>query len=228
MERPPDPGNTRNARADDEPEAVPVEVVQLGPSIPLSRRAAIAWLIGATGAVAGFLVGRAVPPGVQSPSPSPGLPTPSESSTADEGPSPFILNLRPLKPYDIDAASLNWVRTVGGTNIAFYEAESAQEPPVFALRDAVVLVIAAPRAYGVIVDVQIDVLAGGPAPTLERLRDVGNPTDLAEVSQVPAPTTVAVGDLWVLLPRDTLWVAGFYRAVVTTETRRVSFSFVLK
>lgn len=228
MERPPDPRNTRNARADDVPGAVPVEVVQPGPSIPLSRRAAIAWLIGATGAVAGFLVGRAVPPGVQSPSPSPGLPTPSESAAADEGPSPFMLNLRPLKPYDIDAASLNWVRTVGGADIAFYEAESAQEPPVFALRDAVVLAIAVPQAYRLIVDVGIDVLAGGPAPTLERLRDVGNAKDLAEVSQVPAPTTVAVGDLWVLLPRDTLWVAGFYRVVVTTETRRVSFSFVLK
>jgi hypothetical protein len=140
---------------------------------------------------------------------------------------PFTLNLRPLKPYDLEAASLNWVRTVGGLDIAFYEGESAQEPPVFALRDAVVLVIAVPRAYGAIGDVQIEVLAGGPAPTLERLRDMGNPTDLAEINDVPAPRTVAIGDLWVLLPRDTLWVAGFYRAVVTTKTRRVSFSFVL-
>src|SRR5512146_3196406 len=113
MERPSD---TRNARRDDGPGAVPVEVVQPGPSIPLSRRAAIAWLMGATGAVAGFLVGRAVPPGVPLPSPSPGLPTPSESPTADTGPSPFTLNLRPLKPYDLEAASLNWVRTVGGSD----------------------------------------------------------------------------------------------------------------
>ena len=228
MERPPDVRNTRNAIPDDGPEPVLVEVVRAGPSTPLSRRAAIAWLMGATGAVAGFLVGRAVPPGVPLPSPSPALPTPSASPTADDGPLPFTLNLRPLKPYDLEGASLNWVRTVGATDIAFYEAESVQEPPIFALRDAVVLVIAVPQTYGEIGDVQIEVLAGGPAPTLERLRDVGNPTDLAEINDVPAPTPVAVGDLWVLLPRDTLWVAGFYRAVVTTKTRRASFSFVLK
>jgi hypothetical protein len=232
MERPPDAGNTRNARPDDEPgavpvEAVPVEVVQPGPSTPFSRRAAIAWLMGATGVVAGFLAGRTVPPGVPLPSPSPALPTPSESPTADGGPLPFTLNLRPLKPYDLEAAALSWVRSVGGSDIAFYEAESVQEPPIFALRDAVVLAIAVPQTYGAIADVQIDVLAGGPAPTLERLRDLGNPQDLAEINDVPAPKPVAVGDLWVLLPRDTLWVAGFYRAVVTTETRRVSFSFVL-
>lgn len=195
----------------------------------LSRRSALAWLAGAGALLVGVLFGRAMPRETAPTVPPPVVPPPSSAGVVPptDGPLPFLLNLRQLKPYNLTAPYLVWLRTSpAGTDIAYTFFEGAPSGSI-ALRDAVILAVTIPAQDGHIQLVEIVASRGGPVPVLERLRDVGVPSDLAQLKGAQVPAPVAIGDMWLLLPRDEYWVRGAYVATVTTQRRKMRFSFEL-
>lgn len=192
-----------------------------GPGV-MSRRAALIGIGSATAALLGVVADRTLFGGTSMPSPtdSPtGSPTPSNDRLA--------VNLRPVKPYDwVDHpfAGLGGRKPGIGSVREFvwslaFEGEDLAVPA----NSVEVLAVASPAAIGEITDVSLTM----PLPMpIERLRDMGLPSDLAAIEAANGmPPTV--GDLWVLLPRDRPWPAGKYTVTAKTATRLFVFSFQL-
>jgi len=121
------------------------------------------------------------------------------------------LSLREFKPYDLDAAWLSFgsIATYPDGSFQYWNVWQARagEPLTVPVEHAHWLLVAVPASMAPITGVTIDG-AGPPPPTLERLRDVGVPADLDELTtQGEHP---AIGDLWVLVPRSAPWQSGRY------------------
>lgn len=196
----------------------------------LSRRVVVAWLIGVGAGAAGALagLGRFLTPNtvLQLPSGATAEGSCTETSVAL---SPVLLNLRPLKPYNLSHLIVTFTQTThpsgGGAAVDRSIAIGADGPQI-AVADAGVLTIAVPADDGPIADVEVVALSGGPVPVLERLRDMGRAGDVEQVT-VPGQQPPAVGDLWCLFPRDHPWPRGQYQLQVRGPKAPTTLTFGL-
>jgi hypothetical protein len=198
---------------------------------PISRRRALGWVAGTGGGlVAGLLLGRA-----WIPAPSPVSPQATFSPKASPVPSMqpvtsllrLLLNLRPVKPYDLGEPELNWISASGaGGDVAYRFTEGGPSVSI-PVSSAGVMTVSVPKTYGPIRDVMVSAAAGERVPTLERLRDIGIPTDISQIEAAKRSSPLNVGDLWVLIPRDDAWVAGSYEVIVHADASEARFTFGL-
>lgn len=200
---------------------LPMEGASEGSGVTrLTRRSVLKIVGGGLFAAVGFVAGRLIE--------SSGTPIAHQIAAPPASPlggvngmggSRFALNLRPLKPYDLQAPSVTFTHTqmlqggVAGPDISI---TIGTDDPAVSGQDAAVLTIAVPKINSPIRKVTVSTLAGGPAPILETLNDVGIASDVTNVTP-PGGNKPAVGDLWCLVPRDRLWMPGRYRVEVEAE-----------
>jgi hypothetical protein len=196
-----------------------VPVRQVGDAAQISRRSALIGIGTATAAILGAVVDRTLLQGVAA------VPLPSAEPAAMDV--RLSVDLRPVKPYD-------WVESpfaaLGGRTPApgvdrefiwhFVPGDVGLSVPSAAVE---VVVVALPAAAGQIADAAL--ITPVPMP-IERLRDMGFPTDLQEIETANGRPT-SVGDLWVFLPRHRAWPAGDYRLSAKTNSAEFNFSFRL-
>lgn len=122
------------------------------------------------------------------------------------------MNLRPLKPYDLTGPEVTFFRTpvdvqgLAGPDVAI---AIGDDDPAIDAKAGVVLTVAVPKAIAPISSVSVASVGGGVVPILERLRDMGIESDVAQVT-LPNRGAPVVGDLWLLVPRDRIWSPGHY------------------
>ncbi|MGH2406465.1 MAG: hypothetical protein ACRDF7_00110 [Candidatus Limnocylindrales bacterium] len=205
-------------------------VASKGPAI--SRRKTLIAAASAAGWAAGIFTDRALLglPGLgvaRSPTAETRL-APSATTTSND-PRMYI-DLRPLKPYDwltepIVGLGGHARPEDGSTGFVWRTMFDVTEHAVIEASGVDVVAVAVPAAVAPLIDVQL-VAVGRPTQLTERLRDMGNPADIAQLVEANG-VAPRVGDLWIFIPRDEPWQPGGYQITARSQTTDWSFSFSL-
>ena len=202
---------------------IPLQPVS-GP--PMGRRTALAVIGGAVAGLSGFILGSSMP------SRSAAAPTPVGPNSSDQ-PSPAaggdgshgaLLDLAPLGPYLFDQPLVAFVRGVANADgsLRWDDMRTIMEPETsLPVEAAGFLSVSVPSRLGVIRDIHVATVSGGPAPRIQPLRAQG----LLPQAETSTSPKVSPPDLWLMIPANHYWKVGAYALEVRAdETLRFTFA----